>query len=238
VFSHESLAESLSQLRPGLFGGLALLLGWIGYLPAALMWALSFGVGTGINVGGSTVTALSPLEDRIEMVGLHLLPTTEQPWWLLAGLIPVAAGVVLTRLAGRARSRRDWVLMRLAALALVLICLDVWWVISVGRIGSGRLEVLGPPPIVIAVLTGAVAGGILLDLAGTWVWRRWGHRRIIDLTDRRRAAQQQQSSEADGEQTPTQADGEQHTEDTDAPGLAVHDEDPGSPPVGPADSST
>jgi hypothetical protein len=128
--------------------------------------------------------------------------------------------------------------MRLAALALVLICLDVWWVISVGRIGSGRLEVLGPPPIVIAVLTGAVAGGILLDLAGTWVWRRWGHRRIIDLTDRRRAAQQQQSSEADGEQTPTQADGEQHTEDTDAPDLAVHDEDPGSPPVGPADSST
>jgi hypothetical protein len=43
---------------------------------------------------------------------------------------------------------------------------------------------MGPPPVVIALLAAGVVLGVLLELAGTWGWRHWRDRKIIDLTDR------------------------------------------------------
>jgi hypothetical protein len=66
---------------------------------------------------------------------------------------------------------------------VVLIAVDLWWAISVGRFGAGRLELMGPPPVVIAVLAAGVVLGVLLELTGTWGWQHWHNRKVIDLTD-------------------------------------------------------
>lgn len=116
-------------------GGAALFIGWLGYLPATLMWVLSFATGAGVEVAGVIVTPTAPVSDPIELFGLNLLPTTTQPWWLAGLVVPLAAGVTLARLAGPARSLREWLLPRAAAVALVLIAVDLWWAISVGRLG-------------------------------------------------------------------------------------------------------
>ena len=184
LFSHSTTSDALSQIGPGLFGGLALFLAWLGYLPAALMWALSYVTGAGVAVAGVTVTPWAPIDARVDLLGVQLLPTTEQPWWLVGTLIPIGAGIVLSRLAGSPTRRRDWILARAGAVAVVLIAVDLWWAISVGRFGAGRLELMGPPPVVIALLAAGVVLGVLLELAGTWGWRHWRDRKIIDLTDR------------------------------------------------------
>ncbi len=183
LVGHSAITSTWEQLRPGVVGGSAVLVAWLGFLPAALMWALSFAVGTGVTVAGTAVTPVTPLADRVDLLGVQLLPTTAQPWWLAGVLIPLAAGAVLTRLCGPSATVREWLLPRAAALAIVLIAVDLWWAISAGSLGTGRLNLLGPPPAVIAVLVGGIALGILLEIAGVWVWRRWRHHDVIDLTD-------------------------------------------------------
>ena len=177
------LSAWLRDLDPGLVGGIALLVAWLGYLPATLMWCLSFVAGTGVTVGGVAVTPVSPVTEQVPLIGLNLLPTTSQPLWLIGILIPVAAGVVLSRLAGRAADWRSWLLPRAAAVGLVLIAVDLWWAISIGRLGAGRLEVLGPPPMAIAVLLAGVVAGTVLEGAAVWAHRRWRSRDVVDITD-------------------------------------------------------
>ncbi len=183
VLSHGSAALSLSQIQPGIVGSIALLIGWLGYVPATLMWGLSYAVGTGIDVAGTTVTPTSGLPESIDMLGLQLLPTTNQPWWLVGMLIPVAAGVVLSRLAGDANTWRAMVLERAAAIGLFVIAIDLWWAISVGTLGVGRLGSMGPSPLVIAVLTVALVIGVLIERLAMWAWHRRHPVEVIDLTD-------------------------------------------------------
>lgn len=176
VASFSSITASLTSVAPGLIGGIALFIAWLGYLPAALMWCLSYVTGAGIMVAGSAVTPLAGLPDRIDMVGLSMVASTSQPWWLVGLVIPIAAGVVLSRLAGPAPSPRLWVQQRLIALAVLLIMLDAWWFISVGRLGEGRLELLGPSPLVIPILMLTVLLGIAGDVGVSWLRRRWKQR--------------------------------------------------------------
>jgi hypothetical protein len=187
VASFAAINANLEQVRPGMIGGIALLIGWLGYFPASLFWALSYVVGPGIMVAGNPVTPLSPFDDRIEMLGLDLIPTTAQPAWLLGLLIPIAAGVVLGRLAGPARTTRDWLVDRALALAIVLIAVDLWWFISIGRLGEGRLELLGPSPLVIPVLMLAMVLGIAGDVGIAWARRGWRARRTLKVEGDERA---------------------------------------------------
>jgi hypothetical protein len=182
VASHGAGAEQFGEIRPGLVGVLALFTLWLGYLPAALMWALAHGVGAGIQVGGMTVGPASPLDEAVPMLGLHMVPTTVQAWWFIGSLVPLAAGFVLSALAP-AGSRREWFTSRAMSVACVLIAVDLWWAISVGRIGTGRLDLLGPSPLAIPVILGLLTAGVLLH--GLWVWGggHWRARHVIDLTD-------------------------------------------------------
>lgn len=188
VASFPAINATLEQVRPGIIGGIALLIGWLGYFPASLFWALSYVAGPGIMVAGSPVTPWSPFTERIDMLGLNLIPTTSQPAWLLGLVIPIAAGVVLGRLAGRAGSTREWLIDRVLALAVVLIALDLWWFISIGRLGEGRLELLGPSPLVIPVLMLAMVLGIAGDVGTRWAWRRWQARRARHTPAQRKTA--------------------------------------------------
>ena len=182
IAGHSAVGAALQAIDPGLVGGIALFIGWLGYLPTSLMWALSYATGAGVEVAGVTVTPASPFAERIELIGLNLLPTTPQVWWLIGVVVPVTAGVVLSRLAGPASSIRGWLIARTAAVAFVLIAVDLWWAVSVGQLGEGRLASVGPPPIVIAILIGAVVVGVLLEYLATWALRWWRNRHVIDLT--------------------------------------------------------
>jgi hypothetical protein len=183
VGGHATIASTLEQMRPGFVGGVALFVGWLGYLPAALMWALSYVVGAGVTVAGVTVTPSSPMPAAADVLGLNLLPVTAMPVLLVGLLIPVAAGVVLNRVAGAAQSRRRWAQERAVALAVLLIVLDLWWFLSTGRLGAGRLELLGPPPLVIPLLLGAVLIGLAGDVLTRHAWAWWRQRRTVDLTE-------------------------------------------------------
>lgn len=183
IAGRSAVGASMQVIEPGLMGGAALFIGWLGYLPATLMWVLSYATGAGVEVAGVTVTPTAALTDPIELFGLNLLPTTAQVWWLAGLIVPVVAGVVLSRLAGPARSVRDWLLPRAAAVALVLIVVDLWWAVSVGRLGEGRLAAVGPPPLVIAILCGGVVVGVILQCLAVWALRWWRGRHVIDLTD-------------------------------------------------------
>ncbi len=183
VLGHGEVSLSLAQIQPGIVGAIALLIGWLGYVPATLMWGLSYAVGTGIDVAGTTVTPTAGLPQSIDMLGLQLLPTTSQPWWLVGLLIPVAAGIVLSRLAGDANTWRAMVLGRAAAVGLFVIAIDLWWAISVGTLGVGRLGSMGPSPLVIAVLTLGLIMGILIERLAMWAWHRRHPVEVIDLTD-------------------------------------------------------
>ncbi len=182
VAGHGPVAASMQEIAPGLIGGFALFIGWLGYLPASLMWVLSYATGAGVEVAGATVTPTTALGERIDLFGLNLLPTTSQVWWLIGVAVPIAAGVVLSRVAGPASSLRGWLLPRAAAIALVLIAVDVWWAVSVGQLGEGRLGSVGPPPVVIVILLGGVVAGVLLEYLVTRVRRWWRNRHVIDLT--------------------------------------------------------
>jgi hypothetical protein len=182
IAGHSVMAASMQAIDPGLVGGVALFIAWLGYLPAALMWVLSFATGAGVQVAGVTVTPTTALTEPIGLVGLDLLPMTTQVWWLAGMVVPVAAGVVLSRLAGPASSAWRWLVPRATALAVVLIAVDLWWAVSVGRLGEGRLELLGPPPVVIAFLLAAVVVGILAECLVGWGWHRWRARDVVDLT--------------------------------------------------------
>lgn len=183
VSSYSQISTNLAEVSPGIVGGIALLVGWLGFLPACLMWALSYSVGAGIMVAGSPVTPTSPLAASVDVLGLNLLPVTAAPWWLLGIVTPIAAGVVLSRLAGPATSRRSWLQARAVAVAVVLIAVDLWWFVSVGRLGEGRLDLLGPSPLVIPILLVAIVVGIAGEVATTWLWRHWRARRTVDLTE-------------------------------------------------------
>lgn len=186
--SQSLLGRTLDEIGAGLVGTVALFVAWLGYLPAALMWALSFVLGTGVDVAGVPVTPTSPLPQAVDFFGLELLPTTAQPWWLIGLLIPVAAGVVLTRLAPPAANAREWVTSRAVAVALLTIVVDVWWLVSTGEIGAGRLAVLGPSPLVIVVILAGIALGIVGEVGVRRLLRWWRNRSVIDLTDDEHAA--------------------------------------------------
>lgn len=183
VASYGAIAATIEQLGPGLVGGIALFAGWLGYLPTALFWTLSYAVGAGVSVAGATVTPLAGLGERIDVLGLNLVPATALPAWLLGVLVPVAAGVVLNRLAGGAGSRRAWLQDRAVALAVLLILIDLWWFISTGRMGQGRLGLLGPPPLVIPLLLAAVVLGLAGDELVRWGLRWWQGRRAAVAAD-------------------------------------------------------
>lgn len=177
IVGFSAIGAALTEIQPGIMGGIALLIGWLGYLPASLMWCLAYVTGAGLMVGGDAVSPLVPASEGIEMLGLNLVPTTAQPWWLVGLVIPLAAGVVLNRLAGNDEAPRAWLKARLVALAFVLIAVNLWWFISTGRLGEGRLELLGPSPLTVPLLMAAIVVGLAGDVLLTRAVRWWRARR-------------------------------------------------------------
>lgn len=177
----------MSYLDPGLVGAVALFMIWLGYLPAIVLWVLSYGLGAGIRLGSETITpwagGTAPMPN---LPGLSLLPTTDHVWFLAVWVIPLAAGVILAR--GVARSapgdRQTMIRRGVVALAVVGVAAGFWWWIATGDLGSGRMSYIGPTIWVVPVLVGGVGLGALLWVATVVGRRHWRRRATIDLSDR------------------------------------------------------
>lgn len=149
---HMGRAQSLvDALRPGLFGGVVLLLLCLAYVPNAVVWAVAYAVGTGFAVGTGTTVApggisLGPLPAFPLLAALPGAGAAPKPS-LLALLVPVAAGVV----AGLLVVRRDPSLSsgRAAAWAaaggvVAGVAVGVACLLASGPAGPGRLAQAGP----------------------------------------------------------------------------------------------
>jgi hypothetical protein len=172
-------ASLMHALRPGLVGGLVLMLLCLAYLPNAVVWCVAFAAGTGFAVGtGSAVSptgvALGPLPAFPLLAILPGSGAAPGPALLLLA-VPVAAGVVAgVRLARRApelgiAKAAGWAALAgpVAGVAVAFAC----WAAG-GPAGPGRLATTGPSPL----LTGlAVAEWVAFAAAGAAAlvaWRR------------------------------------------------------------------
>jgi len=98
LFLHLSTVQDLiTVLRPGIFGGVLLLLINIVYLPNAAVSSMAYLSGTGFGVGSNTL--VSPLEHSVAQIPalpiLGALPSTEHPQFLFSIFFFVMAGALL-----------------------------------------------------------------------------------------------------------------------------------------------
>ena len=92
-----TVQDLITVLRPGIFGGVLLLLINIVYLPNAAVSAMAYLSGTGFGVGANTL--VSPLEHTVAQIPalpiLGALPKTEHPQFLFSIFFFVMAGALL-----------------------------------------------------------------------------------------------------------------------------------------------
>jgi Family of unknown function (DUF6350) len=167
VHLHE-LVTLTDALAPGMIGTLLLLLLQLGYLPNAIIWAISFALGPGFAFGSATVVAPTgpalaqlpafPLLAALPP-GLHAaLPGWLEPVVLaLPYLAGAVGGVLIVRNAAPARGTTPGApvpqltldaapLRGLACGAVSGVLLGLLAAVSGGPLGNGRLAAVGPSP--------------------------------------------------------------------------------------------
>jgi hypothetical protein len=169
---------AVTNLNPGLFGSVLLLLAGLSYLPNSVIWAVaymlgpgfSFGVGTAVSPNGSALGAIPAFP---MLAGLPFGPGAAFPMWLgffvlvtpyLAGVL---AGVMTVRIAPTPylEAAPLWGLVTGSLTAAVIGVLAKF---SGGPLGAGRLGSVGPPAAEVAVValleigvTAAVTAGLV-----------------------------------------------------------------------------
>ena len=146
-------ADLLHALAAGVVGGLLLVLLCVAYLPNAVVWCVSFAVGTGFAVGTATTVApngvtLGPLPAFPLLAVLPGSGPAPRPALLLL-LVPLAAGAVagltvVRGLPGLTPARAaGWAALTgpVVGVAVALAC-----VAASGPAGPGRLAETGPSP--------------------------------------------------------------------------------------------
>ncbi|MER5862637.1 DUF6350 family protein [Kitasatospora sp. NPDC002040] len=169
VLGLDAVGRSVAGLGGGAaaVGGLAL--ACLLLVPNAVLWAASYALGPGFRVGSGTVVA--PTGARVGPVPdfplFALLPETGgAPWWPVACVLPLLAGLVPAVLIGRAAAGARWhpVATALAALGgSVLTGLGAGvcaWAAG-GALAGGRMAELGPVP-----WTAGPAAAVWLALVG------------------------------------------------------------------------
>lgn len=164
-----SLTQGL-QLDP--LGAIVLFLVQTAYLPVALVWTLSWFVGSGFAIGSAT--SVTPFETLLgPLPALPLFGALPQGWGPVAVLAPmlvVLAGVGVGVLAARrtALHRFGWaaaVLVPLCAAVLVGLAVAALCVFASGGIGPDRLAVTGAHPWITGGLAaGEIGGGLVLGV--------------------------------------------------------------------------
>ncbi len=163
LFIHISTVQDLiTVLRPGIFGGLLLLLINIVYLPNAAVSAMAYLSGTGFGVGANTM--VSPLEHTVAQIPalpiLGALPGMEHPQFLFSIFFFVMAGALL---ASWTISLSTRVLLQSYFVSIASIFLLTYF--SSGSLLTQEMSTVGPSlwkfPLSVAIEMGV---GILLAI--------------------------------------------------------------------------
>lgn len=171
-----------ADLAPGWVGGAVLTLGQLLYLPTAAAWALSVVAGPGFAVGAGPSVSVRASEGGalplVPMFGALPDPGPLPDWFALMMLVPVVVGVMVGWLAVRRTARlSSWRHRAVAVTAACGLCgalLTLVFAMTEGGLGSARLGVLGPSPLLAgAAITGELLlGGLLALLASAVRVRR------------------------------------------------------------------
>lgn len=161
--SYAQVITLYEGLHTGVLGGAAITIAQLAFLPNLVVWAGSWFVGPGFAIGaGSAVsplgTTLGPLP-AIPVLGA--IPSGELPFAFAALLVPLLAGFI-TGVGFRSRleaayeygddAQPPWLLAAGAGIGLVggaVFGLLAW--MSSGSAGPGRLAVVGPDPVQVAL---------------------------------------------------------------------------------------
>lgn len=182
LISSADVVHMTAELRPGIVGGLVLILLQLALLPSFGVWAVmilcggtvTLGSGTAFSLAGAT-TGVMP---ALPMLGMLPGPGTA-PWpsrlLVLLPIAVVALGAVRLVRGTRELDQRDrWIAWGSYPVVLLLVLLALAG-LSGGGIGSGRLQQLGPlvpglllPLLGITVLTTAVV--VLVEVSGAVAW--------------------------------------------------------------------
>ncbi|SFQ24029.1 hypothetical protein SAMN05421810_105312 [Amycolatopsis arida] len=156
---------------PGPGSGTGLLLLSLGYLPNAVVGALSFAAGPGFSLGATVVTPMGHAGEVLP--GLPLLaavPETDSPWWWALAVLPAAAGALVGwRLRAVAADPRVRLRAVVVAGALSGFGAVVLGTFAGGRLGHGPFDPVTVPagPLSIAVFAWiTVPGGLVAWFAG------------------------------------------------------------------------
>lgn len=177
------VGQLTTSLHPGWVGVFALWLAQAAWLPNAVVWAASYGLGAGFSLGAGT--SVAPVATQLGLLpSVPLFGALPHPhtgdqtglWWLASGVL---AGCVAAWLVFRGRPilRADLacLLGGLSGVLGALVFTGAGWTSS-GDLGTARLAGLGPrllPLLVLSVSTlglSAMLSGFVLGLS-RWLVR-------------------------------------------------------------------
>ncbi len=146
IWHFETVLTVTRVVEPGIFGGLTLALIQLFYLPNIAIATLSYLIGSGFEIGVNSL--ISPITYRIdELPAIPLLgaiPTSSAPIFLLAIVIPIAAGIFIARYGVESYSRPELDRYIFSALAFVLLISFAMARLSSGELLSANLKSTGP----------------------------------------------------------------------------------------------
>lgn len=179
---HHGQVETISGQVGGGWSGVPVLALGILAVPNAVISAIGYLAGPGFAVGTGTTVSLGGaahgLVPAFPLLGALPKHPAGPLGWILAAVLPVAAGWLAVRLLPDRRTWRE--LARdfgLVALAIGLAMGLLAWQAG-GGIGAGRLATIGPSPWRVAVAIGvAVAAGQWLVIGALTAWQWYQQRR-------------------------------------------------------------
>ena len=196
ILHFKEVSAVAQVMAPQAYDGFFLLLLGIGYLPTAVVWAMSYLVGPGVVVGGSGVVSMYQTNPGAlpAFPLLSVLPSSAPSWAKFLILLPVAAGILLYLLLPRQQWQAQGespadVLTQIfrpsefvtlaSALGVIAGCTLLAAVAASGSLGTQLLKFVGPQPLVFAgaltLILGLTVCGLLLMprllLALVFLWQ-------------------------------------------------------------------
>lgn len=174
ALNYATVVGLYQNVQAGVWGGIALTVGQLMVLPNLVVWAASWMTGAGFSVGaGSVISPSVTLAGPIPSIPvLGALPSVSGEWGFAVLIVPALLSFIFTAIIRQRHDRfsspaRSNVIFTVAT-GTALVCagiLSAFAWMSSGAIGPGRLSVIGPDPLAVAlwsfviVFVGAVVGG-------------------------------------------------------------------------------
>ena len=172
VAGRHTIADAATSLGVDTAGGLSLALLETLYAPTMVLWVVSWLSGAGYLLGGLVTSSAQPSADTVAALPLlGALPTASGGWLALTPVVIVALGAVVAVMLGRRLGVGRQSLYAVGcATAVVGAATAIGSRLATGSMGPGSLGVVGPHPVIAALMLAAELGaGALLVVAARGV---------------------------------------------------------------------